>query len=167
MKDMEVEKKKKMVHFRHMSCKEIQRGWGSGKGQEMCSEEQTHSTAAVWPEGAEAAALRHKGDRSTDLLSPCSAVPRLLALLGRESSVRTGKGGPSTTSHPQLPSQPCPAPVHAPRWKNSLNELAVVGSALAVGCAGQKQNFFTSWSAASNCWGQLTTQQAEQVGRAW
>lgn len=40
-----------------MSCREIQRGWGSGKGQEICSEERTHSAAAVWPKGAQA--LQH------------------------------------------------------------------------------------------------------------
>lgn len=48
---MEVEKNPQKHIFRHMSCKKIQRGWGSGKGQEICSEEQTHSTAVVWPKG--------------------------------------------------------------------------------------------------------------------
>lgn len=55
MKAME---KKPQTHiFKHTSCKEIQRGWGSGKGQKISPEEQTHSTAAVWPEGAQAPAL--------------------------------------------------------------------------------------------------------------
>lgn len=56
-----------------------------------------------------------------------------------QGSVVMGKGGPSTTSPPHHP-----ALVHAPRWRNSLSKLAVVGSALAVGCAGQEQPFLTS-----------------------
>lgn len=124
-----------------MSCKEIHRGWEGGKGQEMCSEEQTQgSAAAVWARGAQAPALRHEADTECGSLHPLPLLSH--GCPGDQGSVGTGRGGPSTTPPSQLPSHP--ALVHAPRWRNSLNELAVAGSALAVGCAGQEQPFCTS-----------------------
>lgn len=144
MKAMEVGKKTLTYIFRHMSCKQIQRGWESGKGQETCSEEQPHNPAAVWPGGAQAPALRQDTGTeqgSMDPLTPCHCCPTAAGCPGGKAVWAQGR-----VDIPPHPDPNCPAILFFCMHHGGETALIswLAGSALAVGCAGQEQPFFTS-----------------------
>lgn len=142
--------------LRQVSDKESQIGWESIKGKEICSGKLTHNTAAVDPEGARHRPCDKMLRQCWSLFNPCLCLCRplatqgLLARLGRKGLRSAEKGVPAIASPPRLPSRPCPALMCAPGWENTLNQLAMAGSASASGCAEQEQPFCPSCSAVSS-----------------